>query len=229
MTGQDMGAESRWTIKETVIQNQKPPKTLPWIVMLGVDGTGKSTVLDYLTAGALLDVRGIRVFHRRPAVVYPRPVETSPIISHYGKPPHGKVKSVLKLFVMVLDWVFGYWLHIRKWRSQGYLVISDRHSLLDMLVDPLRYRYGGPQGLVEKLLPFAPQPDLILLLDAPVEVLQSRKTELTDAMATELREGYLRLSQIRPNFRVISTTKPIEEVCIEVVDAIRALLPSNCN
>jgi thymidylate kinase len=124
---------------------------------------------------------------------------------------------------MVLDWLMGYWLHIRKWRSQGYLVIADRHSLLDMLVDPLRYRYGGPRRLVNIVLPFTPQPDLILLLDAPVEVLEARKSELTKEQIIELREGYLQLSRSLPNFRVIETSRSIEEVCADVVEAIQAL------
>jgi thymidylate kinase len=124
---------------------------------------------------------------------------------------------------MVLDWIMGYWLQIRKWRSQGYLVISDRHSLLDMLVDPLRYRYGGPHRLVELVLPLTPRPDLILLLDAPEEILEARKSELTKEQIKELREGYLQLSRSLPNFRVIEASHSIEEVYADVVDAILAL------
>jgi thymidylate kinase len=195
----------------------------PWIVMLGVDGAGKSSVLDILIKESFSGIRGVKVFHRRPAVVYARSVENSSIISHYGKPPHGQIKSVIKLFVMVLDWIMGYWLEIRKWCSQGYLVISDRHSLMDMLVDPLRYRYGGPRRLVNLVLPLTPQPDLILLLDAPEEVLEARKTELTTQMIKELREGYLQLSHSLPNFRVIDASQSIEEVCADVVEAIQTL------
>jgi len=223
MASPNIQAERRWDRKEVEANLESRQAAPPWIVMLGVDGAGKSSVLDLLTNGSLSDFRRFRIFHRRPAVVYARSVETSPVISHYGKPPHGPVKSVLKLLVMVLDWLMGYWLHIRKWRSQGYLVIADRHSLLDMLVDPLRYRYGGPRRLVNIVLPFTPQPDLILLLDASVEVLEARKSELTKEQIIELREGYLQLSRSLPNFRVIETSRSIEEVCADVVEAIQAL------
>lgn len=210
--------------REEVGGKAKPRQVChPWIVLLGVDGAGKSSVLDILMKESFSGIRGIKIFHRRPAVVYARSIETSSVISHYGKPPHGQVKSVIKLLVMVMDWIMGYWLKIRKWRSQGYLVISDRHSLLDMLVDPLRYRYGGPQRLVNLVLPLTPQPDLIILLDAPEEILEARKTELTTEMIKELREGYLQLSHSLANFRVIDASHSIEEVCADVVKTIQAI------
>ncbi len=225
MTNRDTNAGQNMPGKEGEGFFETKQALPPWITILGVDGAGKSSVLERLPDAAFFGFKGIRIFHRRPAVVYPRPPEMTYVISHYLKPPHGPVKSVLKLFVMVLDWLAGYYLQIRKWRSQGNLVIADRHSLLDLLVDPLRYRYGGPRRLVEILLPLTPQPDLILLLDAPVEVLQARKSELTTGQAQQLRTGYLQLSRSLPGFRVIDSTRPIEEVCTEVVEAIQSLLP----
>lgn len=223
MTQDDVRVKQKWSRTEAPVNEDDIRTVPPWIVLLGVDGVGKSSILDLIKLNSFTPYRGIRIFHRRPGVVYAKPEEDSGVILHYAKPPHNPVKSSLKLLVMVLDWIFGYWLHIRKWRSEGYLVISDRHSLLDMLVDPLRYRYGGPHRLVELVLPLTPQPDLVLVLDAPEDVLEARKSELTKQQIKELREGYLQMSRSLPNFRVIDAARSIEEVYADVIAAIQAL------
>jgi len=202
-------------------------KNIRWIALLGVDGTGKSTVLRELqSALSELPYRGIKVFHRRPGVAY-RTVQNPAVpVPHYGKPAYGSLASVLKLLVMVLDWHFGYWLRIRKQVRQGYLVIADRHSLLDLLADPLRYRYGGPRWLVQAFIRLVPMPDLVLLLNAPLEVLLARKSEIPADKLAELSEAYLRLSKQMSNFRVIDASQPLEDVVASVKERLQPQTPS---
>jgi thymidylate kinase len=122
---------------------------------------------------------------------------------------------------MWLDWLVGYFVLIRRRRSQGILVVADRHSLLDILVDPLRYRYGGSPRWVETAVRLLPMPDAVLLLDAPTAVLQSRKQELSVAQTAQLRQNYLKLVQAYPPGYVVDASQPVAEVVADVQGIVR--------
>jgi thymidylate kinase len=193
----------------------------PWVVILGVDGSGKSSVLQSLAARfEAAPVAGVKIVHRRPGVVYSARDGGSGAVAHYSKPAHGKVKSTLKLAAMILDWLFGYWSQLAYRRAKGYLLFSDRHSLLDLLVDPLRYRYSGPSWMVRLALRCVPMPDLVLLLDAPVHVLQARKHELAPEEATRQRNAYLELMATLPNSTIIDVARPLNQVVADVEQSI---------
>jgi thymidylate kinase len=198
-------------------------KPARWIALLGVDGTGKSTVLRELKSCInSLPYEGIHVFHRRPGLAYRSHNSPTATIRHYEKPAYGIWISIVKLFAMVLDWEFGYWSIIRKNYSDGYLVIADRHSLFDLIADPLRYRYGGPKWLVRLALRLVPKPDLVLLLDAPLEVLLARKSELPAEKMAELRHNYLQLCSQIPNCSMIDASQPLAEVVSSVKEKLRS-------
>jgi thymidylate kinase len=195
---------------------------MPWIAILGVDGSGKSSVLNSLRARQQeMPIRRMHVFHRRPRLIHPAHGPKGMPISHYGKPNHGALKSVFKLAALVLDWQMGYRKQIRPLQAQGVLVIADRHSLLDLLADPDRYRYGGPPGLVRLALRLAPMPDVVLLLDAPPQVLLERKQELDREQVTRLRTAYLELYRDRANLHVIDAGRPLDEVTSEIFQILR--------
>jgi len=194
----------------------------PWVVILGVDGSGKSSVLRLLAERfAATPVAGVKIVHRRPAVIYSARYGDGGAVTHYGKAAHGKVKSTLKLGAIIVDWLFGYWSQLAYQRAKGYLLFSDRHSLLDLLVDPLRYRYSGPPWMVRLAMRCVPMPDLVLLLDAPVHVLLARKRELTPEEATRQRNAYLDLMATLPNSAIIDVARPLNQV---VADAEQRVL-----
>jgi len=90
----------------------------------------------------------------------------------------------------------------------------------DLLADPWRYRYGGPLWIVRLMGWFMPRPHLVILLDAPPEVLQSRKQEVAFEDSVRAREAYLRVVEALPNGRVVDGSKPLDEVVSEVEDII---------
>ena len=127
----------------------------PWVVLLGLDGSGKSTVLAALeTIFSPPAFPETRIISRHPGFLYDRLLQVKPsshhsddgpiAIEHYGKPPHGAIKSVGKLGILALDWFAGYWGQLVHQRAKGHLILFDRHFFLDIAIDPLRYRYGGP-------------------------------------------------------------------------------------
>jgi thymidylate kinase len=65
-----------------------------------------------------------------------------------------------------------------------------------------------------------PRPDLVICLDAPAEVLFSRKGEGTVALLESRRQEYLGLQNVVKNFVKVDVTKPKDEVLREVSDVI---------
>jgi thymidylate kinase len=108
---------------------------------------------------------------------------------------------------------------------RGRIVVFDRHFFLDYYhadVDEGRRR-GTAQRLhgwvLERLYP---KPDLVILLDAPAEVLHARKPEATVAWLERRRQQYQELAPLVPEFVVVDVDRPLEAAVSEVVAAIES-------
>jgi thymidylate kinase len=110
--------------------------------------------------------------------------------------------------------------------TRGSIVVFDRHFLADYHASdvagagrPLSRRIHGWM-----LMHAYPRPDLVVLLDAPPEVLLARKGEGTLASLARRREHYLRLadtSGIDWAFAVVSATQPVDAVVADVAEIVR--------
>ena len=101
------------------------------------------------------------------------------------------MSSLAKLGYWAVDYIVGYYLTIRPALARSTLVLFDRY-LVDALIDPRRYRYGGPRWALEALWWAIPKPDLVVLLDAPTHVLRDRKQELPAEEIDRLRRATAR-------------------------------------
>jgi thymidylate kinase len=116
------------------------------------------------------------------------------------------------------------WIHQRR----GAVVLFDRHFFCDYYAnDILGRRPGRPwtsrvHGLMLDRL--YPRPDLIILLDAPAEVLFARKGEGTLESLESKRQEYLALERVVTRFRSVDATQPVDAVVTEVVAAIESLI-----
>jgi len=123
--------------------------------------------------------------------------------------------SILKAGYWSFYFTFGYWLTVRRKLAQGRLVLAHRY-LLDALVDPIRCRYGGPSWLVRAVWSLAAKPDLVILLDAPPDVVQSRKTEVAFSETARQRQEYRAMVVGLPYGYIVDATRPAEQVVAEV-------------
>jgi thymidylate kinase len=115
---------------------------------------------------------------------------------------------------------------------RGFVVLFDRHYYADFHAydiagagrpKPLKQRLHG--WLLER---FYPRPDLVILLDAPAEVLLARKGEGTLALLERRRQDYLRLREFVPRFVVVDATQPADAVLEDVVRRITEFHELQC-
>ena len=191
-----------------------------WIAFMGPDGAGKSFVLNAAAQAFSPSFRSIRHFHLRPRLIGRRPLNQGPVTDPHGQPPRGKAASVAKVIDLWLDYVLGYGVRILPGMIRTDLMLFDR-CFYDLLVDSKRIRYGGPPWLLRAAARFAPRPDLVVLLDAPPEVLRSRKQEVPPEEAARQRTAYLELARSLPSAVVVNAGQGADDV---IHDAIAAIL-----
>jgi thymidylate kinase len=181
-----------------------------FVAVLGPDGAGKSTLIQHLRESLAGAFRRTEVFHLRPGVIT-RKGANRPVTDPHGKPPHPLWLSLLKIPYFLFDYLLGYLFKVRPKLVRSTLVLFDRYYD-DLLVDPHRYRYGGPQWLAQWLQHCIPYPDLLFILDAPQEHVLRRKQELPADELQRQRREYHRLAIELPNAILLDAAQPEGEV-----------------
>jgi len=189
------------------------------LVLLGPDGCGKSTVapkvIDALRHTFSPD-KGFQI-HWKPIVFFrkrrkARPPTTNP----HGRPPRGRLASLLFLAYHWMEYFLGSLTQIHRVKFRNGLVMIDRHYY-DFVVDAYRYRLKVPAWTVRLGGYLLPKPDLVFLLDAPAEVLQSRKHEVPLAETERQRQAFLELVNKLPNGHVMDATQSPDKVASDIV------------
>jgi len=168
-----------------------------------------------------LEEEGVPV-HKDGSVLSHDPPAQPPSKLHdpHALPPRKLIVSLAGLGFKWANYTLsGYVADIYPRLVRSTLVLLDR-DYHDLLVDPKRYRYGGPAWLARAVGWFIPRPQLVILLDAPPEVLYSRRRELPFEEITRQREAYLELTRNLPNGHVVDASKPLDEVVVRVKQLI---------
>jgi thymidylate kinase len=194
-----------------------------WVAVLGPDGSGKSTVLREMEKNLAPLFRRSARMHFRPGVVGKPRAGAEAAVNPHGRAPYGMFLSVAKVGHLAADYLLGYVLRLRPHLARSGLLLSDR-CYHDLLVDPRRYRYGGPLGLARAVGSVLPKPDLFVFLDAPEDVLLARKRELPREELARQRRVYLALTgRMRPSV-VVDASQPLEDVVRAACEAVVAAL-----
>ncbi|MGB5636734.1 MAG: hypothetical protein WBM86_28685 [Waterburya sp.] len=184
------------------------------IVFLGADGSGKSTAIAEVQQKLSPAFRQTQYIHLRPRLGLGND-NSSPVVDPHAQPPRNWLASTLKLLYFLADYCLGYVTNIFPKLTRSTLVIFDRYYQ-DLLVDTRRYRYGGSLWLAQLVGRFIPQPDLWILLDAPAEVMQARKKEVSFAETARQRARYLELIDTLPNGHVVDASMPVDSVVRDI-------------
>lgn len=194
---------------------------MSFIAFLGCDGSGKSAVIQGITEQLEAEGRLVNRGHWRPRLFPASGSAHTSADDPHGKPARGNLASMVKLGWLWANW-WGGWLQWLQKNSRDGVVIFDRYHA-DLLVDPRRYRYGGPLWLAKLASAWMPQPDIVFFLDAAPEVLLSRKQEVSYEALEASRGRYLALADKQPRMRIIDASRPVDLVIADVLQQIELL------
>jgi thymidylate kinase len=192
-----------------------------FISFLGCDGSGKSAVIAGMEERLRKQGTPVARGHWRPLAFGG---ERTAAGGHgyaaaddpHGQVPRGVVSSILKLGWLWLNWWVAWYRFLGRQSAEGVLLFDRYHA--DLLIDPRRYRYGGPMWLARLASRLMPQPDIVIFLDAAPEVLLARKQEVGQEALERARIKYLELCAGHPRFRVVDASQPLEDVIEEALN-----------
>lgn len=184
------------------------------VCLLGPDGAGKTTVMSGIASELAPLFRQVEMIHLRPRL---RRATGGgpPVTDPHGKPDRPTLVSLVKLMGYVAEHAIAFQIRVRPVTVRYGLVLFDRYYH-DLLVDPRRYRFGAPLWIARLVARIVPRLDCTIVLDAPTEVIRSRKAEVSPEEADRQRAAYLRLANALPNTTIVDAGRPINEVMVEV-------------
>ena len=198
-----------------------PPHGLH-VICLGPDGAGKSSVVSAIREELAPAFFATRCRSFPPALLNRVPTDTNE--NPHDVKPRSPFMSVFRAVTYWFGYhTVGYLPTIHRERAQFFLVIHDRH-LIDVVIDPRRYRYTGPVWLIRLMWGFIPKPDLVLVFDGPADVIQSRKREVPMDVTARQLKAYRALAAELPMARVLDAGQPLGSVITQAARAIHDCL-----
>ena len=181
------------------------------VSFMGVDGSGKSTLIELLRKKLKNKFRKIKYIHLRPYLIL---LDKSTVQAN----PHKSKKTwpiLLNLFRIL------YWLIIYRFffylfgNNSNQLIIFDRYAH-DLMIDPIRYKFNLPINIAKFILDLFPNPNLWIVVNAPIKVLEKRKKELpTKELKRQIRT-YLNFAKQRKNSIVVNTNNSVQS-CLSLI------------
>jgi thymidylate kinase len=186
------------------------------IVFMGPDGCGKTTIINGIKSNISEIFRKNKQYH-----LYPKngKENAEPVTNPHSQKPRGYIGSFIKLCYLLCLYVIGYWYKIFPQKIKSTFVIFDRY-FHDLIVDPKRYRHKSGTGLLKFIAIFIPKPDIWILLDAPAEIIQQRKSEVSFEETKRQVTAYRHLFSNLKNSYIINANRSVDEIIYEVEDII---------
>lgn len=186
-----------------------------FIVFMGPDGSGKSTVINAVRQDLESAFRNKDYFHLKPDVFNRTKENAGPVLNPHNEPPRTPLMSYLKLLYFLTDYVLGYFIKIKPRLIKTSFVVFDRYYH-DLLVDPKRYRFASSMKIAKLVGYLIPKPDLWIFLNASPEEIQKRKQEVTFEESQRACKEYLKLASTLKNSIIVDASQPADKVINDV-------------
>jgi len=192
------------------------------LMIVGPDGTGKTTLCNALEKHLSKHVP-VRVLANRkgaesPALL-PRRAPRGSTSAPHRHPAHPPLISFAKVLYSLVDFHLSWLVKIRPSVRRGQWVIVER-GWWDMLVDPLRYRTRISARAARVLARLMPRVSLVVVLEAPPEVITARKAQLSSAELTRQMRGWREILPPAQRRLYLDTSAPVEDLVRTISDAI---------
>jgi thymidylate kinase len=175
------------------------------ITFSGVDGAGKSTVIENIAFRIEKQLRKpVVILRHRPSIlpilsVWSKGKKQAHLDVIAGLPRQGKNKSILsslaRFSYYYLDYLLGQFVVYFKYTFRGKVVIYDRYYF-DFINDSKRSNIVLPKKITSFLYRFLLSPKFNFFLFADADIILKRKEELTKATIEKLTTDYHDLFQL---------------------------------
>lgn len=209
------------------------------VALIGPDGAGKSAVSRALVESSLFPFKAIYMGDNLEACNFALP--TSRLLGYFRKRRHARnsnetqaggqssakdsktasLRQILWAVVRLMNFLGEEWYRqLLSWSYQllGYIVLYDRHFLFDFSLDGVDSDVLAFERRLHRwiLTQFYPRPNLVVYLDAPAEVLFTRKGEKSLEELERRRQAFLRQATQFRNFVLVDCTQPLNKVCADI-------------
>jgi thymidylate kinase len=195
-----------------------------YIVVAGPDGVGKSTFTDAFAAA--LGDRPVDRYHHRLGALPRRAASLVRTTQPHSMQPYATWLSVVKVAYLFADYLIGTAIRVRPALRSGHWVLLER-GWWDIVVDPARYRLRGTSALARRLGMVVPDPDLLIVLEAPPGTILARKSELEPEELDRQLASWREVAVGRPRSIVLDSSQGIDELVRVALAALGQPAPAD--
>ncbi len=175
------------------------------ITLIGVDGSGKSTLIDKIKKNYSKKFNTIKYLHLKPYLYLfdKRTVIKNP----HKKKLNSNFFNIIKLLFWLVEYKIFYLIYSKK---ESQLIIFDRY-VHDVLIDPIRYQISLSNKILKKIVNLFPEPDIWFILKAKPKTIFKRKNELSISEITRQNNLYTKIFQNKNKAVLINTNLSVEK------------------